>query len=300
MANSLVNFIPEIWSKKLSLILDKSGVMSQCVNRDYEGEIKNQGDTVKIRSFGDVAVQTYTKNSNITYTDLTDPMQSLIIDQQKYFAFKVDDIDKAQADINILEGYLKRAKVAIDLARDTFLLGKYVDTDATNIISAIDFSATATTDKQIYGTFVALAKALKNSNAISSDGKAPDGKNPWVVINPDVEAYLLTTEQFTHYAKNPDKALRQGTIGTIAGFDVLVSTNMPTSAPTSSAGGAVQVLAGINDAITFASQVTEVKHEDLQGTFGEAIKGLYVYGAKTVVPKGLATVPVTVSAKLPA
>jgi hypothetical protein len=49
----------------------------------------------------------------------------------------------------------------------------------------------------------------------------------------------------------------------------------------------------------FASQVTEVKHEDLQGTFGEAIKGLYVYGAKTVVPAGLATVPIAVSAKLP-
>jgi hypothetical protein len=93
--------------------------------------------------------------------------------------------------------------------------------------------------------------------------------------------------------------LRDGSIGTIAGFDVLVSTNLPTSTPTTSAGGTVQVLAGINDAITFTSQVTEVKHEDLQGTFGEAIKGLYVYGGKTVVPKGLATVPVAVSAKLP-
>ena len=41
-------FIPQIWSQKLSQMLDKNCVMLQCVNRNWEGEIKNQGDTVKI------------------------------------------------------------------------------------------------------------------------------------------------------------------------------------------------------------------------------------------------------------
>jgi hypothetical protein len=288
MANSVANFIPEVWSKKTSVILNNAGVMEKCVNRNYEGEIKSAGDTVKIRTFGDVEVQTYARNSNITYSDLTDPMQTLLIDQQKYFAFKIDDVDKAQSDINVLDGYLKQAKTAIGLEKDTFLLGKYVDTDANNILSSVDFTSTTNKDAA-YDLFVDLTEALKSSNAIGSDGLSPDGKRPWVVINPNIEKFLLKSQQFTRYANDPDKALRKGTIGTIGGLDVLVSTNVPTI------NGQVQVLAGINDAITFASQVVKVKHEDLQGTFAEGVKGLYVYGAKTVVPKGLATVAVTVA-----
>jgi hypothetical protein len=86
MAQDLSNFISEVWSKKLTKILDKSGVMMQCVNRNYEGEIKNAGDTVNIRTFGDVTVKDY--SGTITYDDLTSPMQTLLIDQKKYFAFK--------------------------------------------------------------------------------------------------------------------------------------------------------------------------------------------------------------------
>ena len=39
-------FIPELWSQKLNNMLEKNCVMLQCVNRNWEGEIKNQGDTV--------------------------------------------------------------------------------------------------------------------------------------------------------------------------------------------------------------------------------------------------------------
>ena len=46
-ANSYAAFIPEIWSKKLSTMLEKKCVMLQCVNRNYEGEIAAQGDKVK-------------------------------------------------------------------------------------------------------------------------------------------------------------------------------------------------------------------------------------------------------------
>ena len=114
MAQDLSNFISEVWSQKLTALLDKSGVMMQCVNRNYEGEIKNSGDTVHIRTFGDVNVKDYA--GSISYDDLTSPMQTMTIGQKKYFAFKVDDITKAQTNIDIMSGYIERAKVSIDLA----------------------------------------------------------------------------------------------------------------------------------------------------------------------------------------
>jgi hypothetical protein len=279
MANDFTNFIPEVWSKKLSTLLDKSGVMMQCVNRDYEGDIKNAGDTVHIRSFGNVSVKTY--DGSVTYDNLDSPMKDLLIDQKKYFAFKVDDISKAQANINIMEGYLERAKIAIDLAKDSFLLAKHADVPSDNIIG-VEETPIALTKENIYSNFVSVAKALKKANAVSK------GQKPWIVINPDVEATLIQAPEFIRSTAYGDKTLRDGSIGRIAGLDVLVCTNLE------AVGGKLYLIAGTNNAVTFASQVVQVESIRLQDSFDTAVRGLYVYGAKTVVPNALAKLICTV------
>ena len=280
MPQDLSNFIPEIWSKKLSVLLDKSGVMMQCVNRDYEGEIKNSGDTVNIRTFGDVTVKTY--SGSITYDELTSPTQQLLIDQKKYFAFKVDDVTKAQSNIDVMAGYLDRAKVAIDLAKDTFLLAKHADVPSGNIVGS-ETTPVALDQDNIYANFVALAKALKKANAIAK------GQKPFIIINPDIEAVLIQAPEFIQASQAGDKTLREGSIGRIAGLDVLVCTNFE------AVGGKHYVMAGTNNAVTFASQVVEVESIRLQDSFDTAVRGLYVYGAKTVVPNALAKLICTVS-----
>ncbi|MCE3234532.1 MAG: hypothetical protein K0Q50_712 [Vampirovibrio sp.] len=118
---AVANFIPEVWSKKLLKIFDKTCVMKKLVNTNYEGEIKKAGDTVHVRTFGDVTINDYTRDMVIQFETLADPMSDLTIDQQKYFAFKVDDLDKAQSDISILEGYAARAAIAIRDVVDTRL-----------------------------------------------------------------------------------------------------------------------------------------------------------------------------------
>jgi hypothetical protein len=280
MAQDLTNFIPEIWSKKLSIILDNSGVMMQCVNKDFEGEIKNSGDTVRIRSFGDVTVKTY--SGSITYDELTSPTQSLLIDQKKYFAFKVDDVSKAQSNIDIMAGYLERAKVAIDLAKDSFLLAKHADVPSANTVGT-ETGPIALTSDNIYSNFVALGKALKNSNAVSK------GQKPFIIINPDIEALLIQADEFIQASSQGEKTLREGSIGKIAGLDVLVCTNLD------AVDSKYYVMAGTNNAVTFASQVVEVESLRLQDSFDTAVRGLYVYGAKTVVPNALAKLICTIS-----
>jgi hypothetical protein len=91
-------FQPEIWAAQLLSVLEKSLVYAgpSVVNRDYEGEIANAGDTVHITSIGDPTIGTYTKDTDITVQVLTDADRALLIDQQKYFAFEVDDIDLRQ------------------------------------------------------------------------------------------------------------------------------------------------------------------------------------------------------------
>ena len=272
MSNNLSNFTPEVWTQELSAVLDNNGVMMKCVNRNWEGDIKKSGDTVHIRTFGNIAVNTYT--GTISYTDLTSPMQDLVIDQQKYFAFLVDDISKAQANINIMDGYLQRAKIAIDLCKDSFLLSKYTDVPTANIINN-GGSPVVLDPSTIFGYFSSVTKALRKSNALSK------GQRPWIVINPDIEAVLVQSELLTHATNLGDEVVKEGSIGRVAGLDVMVSTNL------TSTSGTTYALAGTNDAITFASQVVEVESLRLQDSFNTAVRGLYLYGAKTVLPYAL-------------
>lgn len=276
------NFIPEIWSKKLSALLDKSGVMTKCVNKDYEGDIKAAGDTVHIRTFGDVSVSTYTGTIS-SYNELTAPSQELIIDQQQMFAFKIPDISAAQSDVDIMSGYIERAKVAVDLVKDTFLLGKHADVPSNNIVG-YDSEPVIITKDNIYLQFVELAKRLKNANAMTT------GKLPWVVINPEIEALLIQAPEFIHATQAGDTVLRDGSIGKIAGLDVLVCTNLQgvTVNTPDYDGSRFYVMAGTNDAITFASQVVKVEKLRDRDSFSDLVRGLYVYGAKTVVPNALA------------
>ena len=271
-------FIPEIWSQKLNNMLTKNCVMLQCVNKNYEGEIKNQGDTVKIITPAAVSISTVS-DSAITYNELNPTETDLVIDQKKFFAFKIGDIAQAQANQSIMEAHLQNAKKAIEEVQDSYLLGQHAFADSNNVVGA---TTAVTLDKTtIYSNFVQLALKLKNSDAVSNNQK------PWVVINPTIESYLLQSTEFIGAHNVADETLREGAIGRIAGMDVLVSTNLTAT------NGKYYVLAGTNEAITFDSQLSKIESLRDKDSFSDLVRGLYLYGALTVQPKSLAKMVVT-------
>lgn len=276
--NAYSAFIPEIWSQKLNTMLSKSCVMLQCVNRNYEGEIKNQGDSVKIITPAAVSISTVSDTA-ITYSELSPSETDLVIDQKKFFAFKINDVAQAQANQSIMEAHLQNAKKAIEEVQDSYLLAQHANVDSNNIIGG---TTAVTLDKStIYAEFVALALKLKNADAISNNQK------PWVVINPTIESYLLQSPEFISAYNVADETLREGAIGRIAGMDVLVSTNL------TAVNGKFYVLAGTNEAITFASQLSKIESLRDKDSFSDLVRGLYLYGAKTIQPKSLAKMIVT-------
>lgn len=283
MTNSYDVFIPEIWSKKLVNMLDKNCVMLQCVNRNWEGEIAAQGDTVKIISPASVSISTVS-SSSISYSELEPTSTDLVIDQQKFFAFKINDVAKVQSNTNILEAHLESARKAIEEVQDAYLLGQHTNVPSGNTVGSTS-TPISLNKSTIYGYFVELAMKLKNSNALTN------GQRPWVVINPLVESYLLQSSEFIGAHKVADETLREGAIGRIAGMDVLVSTNL---AP---ASNLLYVLAGTNEAITFASQLAKIETLRDKDSFSDLVRGLYLYGAKTVVPNALAKMVISTAAE---
>jgi len=273
-SNAYSAFIPEIWSQKLNSMLEKECVMLQCVNRNYEGEIKNQGDKVKIITPAEVSISTL-GTGNIAYNELEPTSQELLIDQKKFFAFKINDVAQVQSNTDIMEAHLTNAKKAIEQVQDSYLLSQHTNVETSNTVGT-DAAPIVLSKTTVYEQFVNLALALKNSDAVST------GKRPWVVINPTIESYLLQSTEFIGAHNVADETLREGAIGRIAGMDVLVSTNL------SAVDSKFYVLAGTNDAITFASQLAKIESLRDKDSFSDLVRGLYLYGAKTVQPKALA------------
>lgn len=292
----LSKIIPEAWSLSLNKKLDKSGVAMKMVNKIYEKDIKNYGDTVNIGEIGDVTVSDYSEEvsgGGVTYQRVDATSQQLKLDQTKAFGIFLSDIAQGQSNIQDLQSKFEaRAKTAIDLVKDTFILSAFSEIPAENKKDNVTL-----TKDNAYSVLVWLAKTLKNNNAIQTKNdkvfktnQAAGEAMPYVVINPDVEAILVQSPDFIHATNAGDRVLREGSIGTIAGLDVLVSTNLPT------VEGKVNIMAGINEAIAYAGNISKVETLRDDKFFGDNVRGLYVYGKKVVLPKALAGMTVDVAA----
>ncbi len=289
--------IPEVWSMTLNKTLDKSGVGMKIVNLIHEQDSCQYGDTVNIGELGDVTVADYSEDEStggVTYQRLDAKNQQLKLDQSKAFGIFISDITLRQTNQqNLMAKFEARARTAIDLTKDTFILSAFSEIDENNKLDNV-----VLTPENAYKCLVWLSKTLKNNNAIQVRNDQVFKMNqagcgeamPYVVINPDVEAILLQSPDFIHATQAGDRVLREGSIGTIAGLDVLVSTNLPT------VSGKVNIMAGINDAIAYVGNVSQIEEIRDDKFFGTNIRGLYVYGKKVVLPKALAGMTVDVSA----
>jgi len=276
---AISNFVPEVWSAALLKNLRSNLVYGQAgvINRNYEGDIARAGDTVHITSFTDPAVRSYTKNTDISYDLLTDATQALTIDQQKYFGFSVDDIDKRQALPGFVDETTMGASYNLSAAADTFLAGLMnAATPAGNTLTAV----TTPTAANAYTTLVGLRTALTKTNT-PTQGR-------WVIVPPEFYGLLLQDDRFVRYdASNSSEGLRNGITGRAAGFDVIESNTVPFT------GDVFSVIAGHPMATTYAEQIIEVETLRLQKQFGDAVRGLHVYGGKVVRANQLAKVAVT-------
>ena len=281
---AITNFIPELWSANLLSSLKKNLVAasSAVVNRRWEGEIRSKGDRVRITSIGRPTVKTYLKNTDIDAPeDLTDAQRMLVADQQKYENFQIDDIDKFQAAGNLMVEAMDEGSYAFSDTIDQFIIGKYVDAAAGNKLGAYQ----CTTADKVIQMLIALRSKLNTAN-VPRTGR--------YCFLPDFCVGLLLQDQ--RMVANPAMAaagqnLQGGGIYTsVFGFSILESNNLPNTA-----GDDWLALAGHPLATTYAEQLTENKAYEPEKRFGDALKVLYVYGAKVVYPDMLATAEASIT-----
>ncbi len=280
---AITTFIPELWSARLLYALDNAHIAANLVNRDYEGLIRQQGDTVHINTIGPVTVDDYTRNTDIEDPEvLTTTEQTLVIDQAKYFNFQVDDVDAAQSAGDLMDAAMARAAYALNDASDAYLLSVIASgADSGNVIGSS--AAVSLTASNVYENIVALRTKLDKAN-VPTSGR-------FVVVPPEVYALLLLDDRFVKAtdAGTANATLLNGEVGRVAGFTVYMSNNTPYATETWS------IPAGVAAATTYAEQIVSTEAYRLEKRFADAVKGLHVYGAKVTDGKQLAVLKAKVA-----
>ena len=272
---SLNNFIPTVWANRLLAHLQKSLVYGQSgvANRDYEGQIQQAGDSVKINSIGDVTVKTYTKDADIDAPEtLVDSSQMLQITESKYFNFAVDDVDRAQSSVSVMEEAMARAGYKLRDVADQFLAAFHTQVPAQNLIGSDGSPKTITSASDAYEYLVDMGTILDEAN-ISSDSR-------FVIVPSWFHGLLQKDDRFVKFGTAAqDAVLRNGQIGEAAGFSIMKSNNTPNSA-----GTLYKIIAGHPMALSYAEQIVKVEAYRKERGFNDGVKGLHVYGAKLVHP----------------
>lgn len=268
---AITTFIPEVWAARLLEHYNRNLVFGALVNRNYEGDISQYGDTVHINSLEDVTVKDYTPNTEIDDPEQLDTTeQLLLIDHGKYYNFYVDDVDKVQARGDLMDTAMRSTARLIAEDTEAFILGKMVEA------AGIKTGLTGAVDKDtVYAAIIAIKTAMDNAN-VPREGR-------WLVVPPVVEGLLLQNNLVvSSNGQTTTNDLTGGKVGRVGGFDVRVSTLLTD-----------KMVASNNESTTFANQLTETVAYRPEKRFADAVKGLNLCGAKVTRPNAVALYTIT-------
>jgi hypothetical protein len=258
-----------------ALVYAQTGVC----NNEYEGEIKNRGDTVHINAIAPVTSRPYVKNVAIATPDtLSDAATTLVINQANYTNFEVDNVDKAQSNASVMDAAMAEAAYALASDADEYVAAAMVAgaAEANKLGTTADPIVPGTTAGTTTFDYLVDISVLLNQSNAPKVGR-------WAILPPWMIGGLVKDDRFTNIsASGSNEALRNGIVTRVAGMDILESNNVPTD------GTYYQCVAGCTAATTFADQILDVVAYKPEDSFSDAVKALHLFGAKVVRTSGLA------------
>lgn len=271
---SVKHFIQTIWSKKIQDDLEEKCKLVQDCTREYEGDCK-YAQTVKILAVGDPTIGNYL-GQDITIEEMTDSSQDLVIDVQKYFAFEVKDVDKAQSVPGLPEKYQQKAMRKLALAREKFI-GALVAGKAQS--SADEEAGNDTFKPGATNVITASGKTKGNIKTVLDDAivmlreKNFDDSG---IIEIDPRTYKTFKDELIEMKTANDELIRRGVVGEYDGYDVKSTNNVYRD------DTHVYCIVRSDKAIAFAGQINEVEAGRMEKRFSDYVRGLDTYGAKII------------------
>lgn len=278
---AIANFIPKLWHKGIFKPLLAKQVFAADCNREFEGEIKEAGDTVKILTVAAPTIKTLNTGTNgalVRNGNIDDPeepdgsMTELVIDQARYFNVAIGDIDRVQALPALFDKQVDLAAEKLALDSDAYVAG----------------FATANGVTQLNGS---SPVTLSADNILEQIDKAVQ---TFRERNVDADLVLTATPRFmtilrkAFIIKDTDNSehLVRGYIGKYFNVDLKWSNQtLQTKSTAQAATNDVDnCMIRTRRAIAFAEQISKVEAYRPEKKFADAMRALHLYGAKVVFP----------------
>ena len=296
-ANTLqaTGYIPELWSGKLIEKFYASTVLSAISNTDYEGEIKTQGDRVKIRTKPTITISNYSADMQLNLQRPSGNTVELFIDQGKYFNTILDDVMEIQSDLNMLniwsDDAAEQMKIQIDTDVLSYVLGQANTSNkgatAGKISGDINLGVTSTGPLSVVarspstGQVEILDVLLRLGQVLDEQNIPETGR--WVVLPAWAATKIKMSELREAYLSGDGTSmLRNGRIGMVDRFTLYTSNLLPNGTAAGLAASEYPIFAGHAHGLTFASQMTKMETLRSEQTFGTVMRGLQVYGRQVV------------------
>jgi hypothetical protein len=287
-------FIPEIWSGKLLAKFYDATVLGAIANTDYEGEIRNQGDTVHIRTRPTIDISDYTPDADLVVQRPNADVVDLTIEYAKYFNCILDDVWEVQSDIEQMDMWAEDASEQMKIVIDAQMLLSEImgNAKAVENIGATAGRISVTINLGVTLTPRSLAATdvidlIIDAGQVLDEQNIPEGGR-WFIIPAWVAALIKKSElRDASLTGDGTSMLRNGRLGMIDRFTLYMSNLLPSGVPASLAAGETALFAGHTVATTFASQLTRMETMRSERTFGQLMRGLQVYGCEVIKPEGL-------------
>ena len=308
-------FIPQLWSNKLNAKFYQNTMLTEVSNTSWEGEIKNQGDSIRIRTAPSITITDYAGAGTTLSTETPVPIYTdLQINKGKYFSVQVNDVLAHQADLDLMETFTDDAAKQLKIAIENEAFFQWFSTEGAKAVTNRGAVAGAISASYDLGTDLVpiqqstagnLLKLILRMSATLDEQNVPE-EGRWLIMSPYDRHLLMQTDIAQAYFTGDNSSIvRTGKIGMLDRFTVYVSNLLPhgTTAKATVAGltavasGATlsnakprrMMVAGTKSACAFASQITKTEPLRNQTDFGDIVRGLSVYGRKVVKNTALVT-----------
>lgn len=259
---AVTNFIPTVWSSAILENFKAAQSIIPTCNRQYEGEVA-AGNTVKITGITTPSIQDYSSSRTLTIDALADSTQTLSINQEKAFSFKVDDVDRVQA-AGSFEPVTADAGRALAEDAESYVIAQMKANGTSAGTTAITTSAHA------YAAVVAIRQALGKA-------KVPASQR-FLAVSPEFASLLLAegSKLTDAAASGSDGELRNGVLGNLLGFTVI---EHPLLTHTSNRPAAIGYH---GPSVAYVGQIAKTEAGRMELAFADYIRSLNVYGAKVL------------------
>ncbi len=275
---SYQNFIPTVWNEQIDRELERLCVFAEDCNRKYEGKVKDKGESVKILGVGKPTIRSIAKadrNNDIEAAEtIEDTSIIMVIDQIRYFNYKVGDIDKAQAVGGVMDALQEETSEGLANEVDTYIANLAKEKQAVKLYTTakkvVVTKEEADGERNVLRVLDDAAKVLYKNDVKTSTP---------IIATVDVDFYMAFREAYGDKDTDNSKILKNGKVAMYGNITIKMSNNVAKDGDTS----LIQVKT--KRAIAYAKPLTHTEPYRPENGFADAVKGFILFGAKIVRPK---------------